>query len=338
MDAFVRGPHDSLLPVTDDRGAWGRGRCGRPWPERARDVPVRDLRSTAIDAVVLQRPEELELVERWTGRRPGSDLPAVFVEHNAPRGSAAWSRHPLAERYDIPIVHVTHFNALMWDCGAAPTRVIEHGVPDPGHLYSGELPRAAVVINEPVRRWRTVGADLLPRFAAAVPLDVYGMGTSGLGRVDFVRSAPAEPDRPDTAPHDFRVHGDLDTSSLHKAMARRRLYLHSTRWTSLGIALVEAMMLGMPIVAAATTAAPHSVPEDAGVVSADLDALVTAATRLAADPALAYEAGAAARDHALAHFGLDRFLADWDALWDSVAPRPRVSEPAPTPVSTGGDR
>src|SRR4051812_10711096 len=103
-----------------------------------------------------------QLTAMWTGRRPGIDLPAVYVEHNTPRGPAATSRHPLADRPDIPIVHVTNFNQLMWDRGRAPTTVIPHGIVDPGERYAGELARVAVVINEPVRRWRNTGTDLLP--------------------------------------------------------------------------------------------------------------------------------------------------------------------------------
>ncbi|WP_258049573.1 glycosyltransferase [Streptomyces finlayi] len=90
--------------------------------------------------------------------------------------------HPLAGRADIPLVHVTHFNRLMWNNGRAPTSVIEHGIIDPGHLWTGTEPRAAVVVNEPVRRGRTTGTDLLPGFAAAAPLDVFGVGTEGLAR------------------------------------------------------------------------------------------------------------------------------------------------------------
>ena len=36
--------------------------------------------------VVLQRPDELDLAERWLGAAPGRDVPAVYVEHNTPRG------------------------------------------------------------------------------------------------------------------------------------------------------------------------------------------------------------------------------------------------------------
>ena len=77
-------------------------------------------------------------------------------------------------------MHVTRFNAVYWDCGRSPVRVVEHGIPDPGARWTGDIPRAAVVINDPLRRGRTTGTDLLPGFAAAAPLDVFGMGVSGL--------------------------------------------------------------------------------------------------------------------------------------------------------------
>ena len=79
--SFVRGPHTVLLPLLPDRAPDGRGRAQTyPWPDTAVEVTPQELRDTEIDAVVLQRPEEVALCERWTGRRPGRDLPAVFVE------------------------------------------------------------------------------------------------------------------------------------------------------------------------------------------------------------------------------------------------------------------
>ena len=65
----------------------------------------------------------------------------MFLEHNAPGGPAASSRHPTADRDDLTLVHVTHFNALMWDAGRTRTEVVEHGIVDPGYHYTGTLPR-----------------------------------------------------------------------------------------------------------------------------------------------------------------------------------------------------
>ena len=60
---------------------------------------------------------------------------------------------------------------------------------------------------------------------------------------------------------------------LHDEMARRRVYLHPIRWTSLGLSLLEAMHLGMPVVALGTTEAAEAVPPEAGVISTRLDVL-----------------------------------------------------------------
>ena len=300
-DSFVSGRHRCVLPVNPLKDANGRGLCGRDWP-RAQEVSTLDLRDETVDLVVLQRPEEIDLVTRWLERRPGVDVPAVYVEHNAPRPFAVDSVHPVADRCDIPIVHVTDFNRLMWNNGDAPTRVINHGIADPGWLYSGEVAAAATMINEPCRRWRTVGADLLTVLGEHVPIDVWGIDTDVL--TECVVS-----------PH-VRGRGDVPTAQLLPEVARRRVFLHTARWTSLGLSLIEAMFIGMPVVAVASTMAPLAVPPEAGVVSADIDTLIRALETFVADGAAASAAGKAARDFALARFGIERFLADWDDLID----------------------
>jgi len=78
------------------------------------------------------------------------------------------------------------------------------------------------------------------------------------------------------------------------------------------------MHLGMPVVALGTTEVPEAVPAEAGVVSTRLDVLAAAMRRLIADPDEALERGRAARAAVLERYGLDRFLADWDAVLEEV--------------------
>ncbi len=304
--AFVQGEHEYVVPVLPDRGADGRGRAETwDWPDRVEERTPEQLRDADLDLVVLQRPHELDdLCERWTGRRPGRDLPAVYLEHNAPQGRIAEMAHPAADRDDLLVCHVTHFNDLFWDCGTTPTRVVEHGIVDPGASglrSTGDVPHAAVVINEARRRHRVTGTDLLPRFeAAGVPIDLFGMDAAALGGVE-----------------------DLPQGALHEALARRAVYLHPIRWTSLGLSLIEAMQLGMPVVALATTEAIEAVPPEAGVLSTRVDTLAAAARRFIDDPDAARAAGAAARTAALERFGLQRFLDDWNDLLEEVTDRAR---------------
>ncbi|MEV1290196.1 glycosyltransferase [Micromonospora sp. NPDC049679] len=301
--AFVHGKHRYLVPVTPDRGRYGLGRARTyPWPDAAEEVTPEQLADEDVDLVVLQRPEELELASGWLRRQIGRDVPAIFVEHNTPKGDVPHSRHPLADRDDLLIAHVTHFNELFWDTGATRTGVIEHGVVEPTTDYTGELERLAVVTNEPVRRGRVTGTDLMPRFAQVAPLDVFGMGVAGL---------------PDLLglPHErVTPHDDVPQSRMHAEVARRRVYLHLCRWTSLGLSLIEAMVIGMPVVVLATTEAVAAVPPQAGVLSTRVDTLVDAARWLIEEPTAAHRLGEQARAVARTRYGLDRFLADWDRL------------------------
>ena len=126
-------------------------------------------------------------------------------------------------------------------------------------------------------------------------MDLFGMDAAAIGGIE-----------------------DIPQERLHDEMARRRVYLHPIRWTSLGLSLLEAMQLGMPVVALATTEVPEAVPPQAGVISTDVDELGRALRRFAHDPVAARACGEAARQAALDRYGLDRFLADWDQLLEEV--------------------
>jgi glycosyltransferase involved in cell wall biosynthesis len=232
-------------------------------------------------------------------------VPLVWLEHNTPQGRISEMCHPARDRDDLTVVHVTATNALFWDTGSSPTVVIEHGVIDPGHRWTGDVAAAGVVVNEPARRGRVTGTDLLPRLATAGRLDVFGMGVERLA---------GELGHPDW----LGVHDDVPQSAMHTELARRRAYVHPFRWTSLGLSLVEAMLLGMPVVALATTAVPDSVPRHCGIVTNDVDTLVEGLARLLADHDEAARMGAAARAHAVERFSLDRFLSQWDRLLEEI--------------------
>jgi hypothetical protein len=289
--AFVQGKHRYLIPVNAERDAYGRGRARTyDWPPNAEERPLAQIRDA--DVAVCQRPEELALVP--------PHLPVIYVEHNTPRSDVPATRHPMADRHDLVIVHVTHFNELFWDTGGTRTTVIEHGIVEPAARWTGEQQRLAVVTNEPVRRGRVTGTDLFGRFAAVAPLDVFGMGVAGLAGARIT------------------AHDDPPQRWMHEQVARRRAYLHLCRWTSLGLSLIEAMQIGMPVLSLATTEAVEAVPPGAGVLSTRVGALVEAAHWLLDDPDAARRLGDRARQVALKRYGLDRFLADWDRLLEET--------------------
>jgi glycosyltransferase involved in cell wall biosynthesis len=84
--------------------------------------------------------------------------------------------------------------------------------------------------------------------------------------------------------------------------------------------LIEAMQLGMPVVALAATEAVMAVPPGAGVLSTDVDDLADAVRTYLHDPALAAQTGRRGREAALRRYGLARFLDEWDRLLKEVIP------------------
>src|SRR5690606_30796339 len=147
-----------------------------------------------------------------------------------------------------------------------------------------------------------------PVLSETAALDVFGMNVHQLG------------DALDIPGDRLWTFEDLPQHRLHGELARRRVYVHTSRWTSLGLSLLEAMHLGMPVVALATTEALAAVPPDAGVVTARPEELEGAVWRFGHDPSEAQVVGAAAREAALPRSGLGRFLADWDAGLASYGP------------------
>src|SRR5947209_4152115 len=224
-------PHDIFLPVKPGRpeGYGGRGQTF-PWPDNVHEVPAEDVRALELDCVLTQSHRNWS-VDREELLSPAQlALPAVHLEHDPPRQSPTDTRHPV-EDPNVLLVHVTHFNQLMWDSGTTPTRVIEHGVLVPGDVpYSGEIERGVVVVNGRRRRGRRLGADVFERARQHVPLDLVGMFAEEAGGL-----------------------GEVPPPELPAFVARYRFFFHPIRYTSLGLAAIEAMMVGLPVVALATT-------------------------------------------------------------------------------------
>jgi hypothetical protein len=302
VNALVRGDHDYLVCATDPSGG-GPPVPTSPWPDSVTVASAEEVRANPPDVVVIQRLEEIDCCRNLLGFEPGRDRPAIFCEHNVPKHDIPSAVHPLADRDNWLIVHVTGVNALLWDCGRTPSRVVGHGIPDPGVRYVGDLDRAAFVVNEPVRRCRLVGTDLIPLVAPDVGVDVFG--------IDGNLLVDAQPEA------DLRFGGNLAQQELWDAVARDRVYLHLNRWTSLGLSLIEAMLMAMPVAVLAMTEAA-SLPPEIGAVSSDPARLRRRVRELIDDAAEARRCGALARAVALERFGLAAFLRGWDDAYEQA--------------------
>ena len=291
-------PHDFFLPVDAARSMHHSGRSGTlPWGDNVFDVPVEAIRDTEFDLVMFQSRHEWDDAQHRLLSEAQRRLPRVYIEHDPPQQSPTDTRHWVADP-NVLLVHVTHFNALMWDAGPTPVRVIEHGIlPLSNARYSGHVARGCVVVNNIESRGRRLGLDVWQSASEQVPLSLFGMNSRGIGG-----------------------EGEVENRRLPDVMAAHRFFFNPIRYTSLGLAIIEAMMVGMPIVGLATTELVSVVRNgENGFVDTRLDVLVAAMRTLLAEPELARQLGAAARATALERFGIGRFVADWMDAIASVA-------------------
>ena len=157
---------------------------------------------------------------------------------------------------------------------------------DPTLRYDGHRREGIVVVNELQRRGRMAGFDLFDQLRQHVPLTTAGMKSAEIGRL-----------------------GEIHYRHLHRRVAEYRFLFSPMRYSSLPLAVIEAMTIGMPMVIQNNV---H------GFVSADPDELLDRMRYLLDNPDEAKRMGDNARQLALSRFGLARFVRDWNMLFSEV--------------------
>jgi glycosyl transferase family 1 len=290
-------PHDFYVLSKPGRPPGYAGRAGLlPWGDNVIDLPVDAAREQPLDCILFQDDHQyLDDQFRYLDASQRA-LPRIYIEHDPPREHPTDTRHPVDDA-GVLVVHVTAFNRLMWDCGSVPTTVIEHGVVVPsGPGYKGTLPRGVVVVNDLVRRGRRLGSDVFAAARDKLPLDLVGMGATECGGL-----------------------GEVPHAELGAFLANYRFFFNPIRYTSLGLAVIEAMMIGLPVVALATTELVTVLRnEESGFLHTDPAVLHRYMRALLADPDAARAVGERGRQTATARFSIGRFVDDWNRTLLSV--------------------
>ena len=284
-----QGDYTIYIPVKNERneGYYGRGETF-PFGDNVIEVPAHEVRDIEFDCVLFQTNKNylVDQYEILTGQQ--RTLPRIYLEHDPPVKHPSDSRHVMNDP-DVLMVHVTHFNKLMWQHDHGNVRVIEHGVLEPALDYSGELEKGIVVINNLYQRGRKLGADIFEEVSKHVPLDLIGMGTKEYGGL-----------------------GEVLHPHLPAFISRYRFFFNPIRYTSLGLAVCEAMMMGMPVVALATTEYVTTIQNDvSGFIHTDVEYLVEKMQLLLQNRQLAVSLGAEAKKFAEQRFNIERFVFDW---------------------------
>lgn len=294
-----QGNYEIYIPVTEtkkEEGYYGRGNTF-PFGKNVIEIPVAEVKNTEFDCILFQTNKNYLTDQHEILSEKQKKLPRIYLEHDPPWQHPTNTRHCMQDE-EINFVHVTHFNKLMWDNGNVKTTVIEHGVTDPQVEYTGELERGVVVINNLPSRGRLLGLDLFLEARKHVPLDLVGMGTGELGL------------------------GEVLHPQLPSFVSRYRFFFNPIRWTSLGLAICEAMMIGIPVVGMATTELSSVIQnERSGFIHTDLNYLINKMKLLLKDRDLAVQLGKEGRRTAMERFNIKRFAQEWEELFERAINR-----------------
>lgn len=290
-------PHDIYLPkkVVAEEGYLGLT-SSYPWPANLHEVPVEDVINNDFDCILFQSHKNYLIDQHQILSARQRDLPKIYLEHDPPRESPTDTIHPVNDPNTL-VVHVTDFNRLMWDCRNSPTAVIDHGVIIPQDVkYQGDMEKGIVVVNNIQKRGRRLGFDIFNQARQELDLDLYGIGWEiAEGK------------------------GEVSHSELPSLMSRYRYFYNPIRYTSLGLSICEAMMVGMPIVGLATAELSTVIENNvSGFISTRPEELIEAAKELNRNKNLARKWGEGARLKAIERFSISRFINDWNNVLSNV--------------------
>src|SRR5690606_5391239 len=248
--------------------------------DNVHEISVEDAARREFDCIIYQSQSAYEEDAPTLLTPAQRALPSIYIEHDPPRPYPVDTPHPFKHERGI-LVHVTHYNALNWDAGDQPVQVIEHGVPfNPSLRHTGEKAAGITAINGLKKRGRRMGADLFEWSRRQVPLDLIGMQSEEMGGL-----------------------GEVPNLDVAAAMAPYRFFYTPIRYTSLGLALIEAMLLGMPVVGVAATELPTVIENGRnGFVHTDQYRIVDVMRQLIDEPGLARQWGDEARRTAMTRF------------------------------------
>lgn len=296
-----QGNYDIYIPVKPEKteGYYGRGETF-PFGDNVIEIPAGLVNQYEFDVILFQTNQNYLADQYEILSAEQRNLPKIYIEHDPPRKHPTDTRHVL-DTPEVTLVHVTHFNRLMWDSNSTPTAVIEHGVTDAGVSYNGRLNKGIVVINNLPQRGRLLGLDIFLKVKEQVPIDLVGMGTGNLGL------------------------GEVLHPQLPEFISQYRFFFNPIRYTSLGLAVCEAMMMGIPVVGLATTELSAVIENGrSGYIHTDVDYLIKKMQLLLQDAQHATQLGANGRAIALNKFNISRFTQQWEQLFLAVVNKQHV--------------
>jgi hypothetical protein len=311
---LIQAPHDFYLLSMPERPPGYSGRSPSiQWGDNVFDMPIGMVQHYEFDCILFQEDQHY-LEDQYLYLSPSQRrLPRIYLEHDVPHEHPTDMRHPMDDA-DVLLVHVTPFNALMWDSGKIPMRVIEYGVVVPENVaYIGNIAKGLTLIDHLGIGERRLGRDIFSAIREQIPLDLAGASAEDPGNGD---------------------EGLLQQRIA--SFASYRFFFNPIRYGNLNLAVIEAMMIGQPIIGLATCELATVIDNGvSGYIDTDINKLAAHMCVLLGDPDYARLLGEGARRRAMQRFNIHRFIADWNAAFSQVTGFPLSTAQLVKPIPLG---
>ncbi len=250
------------------------------------EVDLSKIKNLDFDLILFQDEESYQTDQFEVLSDQQRQLPKIYLEHHPPKQHPTNAKH-FVEDVDVQLVHVNHYNALMWDNNQLKISVIENGVPISSISFSAKDAQGVVVLEEFPADERVTGADIFRQVKEALPIAVIQIGKE-----------------------------DVSYQNLAEKISNYRFLFCPDRYASPQFSVFKAMMLGMPVVGLATTALPTIIENEvSGFVHSDLNYLIGKMQTLLNNSQLAMQMGAKAHEQASELFNSNLFLSAWNQLF-----------------------
>jgi hypothetical protein len=187
-------------------------------------------------------------------------------------------------------VFITEFSKAAWE-GQPEDSVVYHGVsPSLFSGWHGKETHGISVVNQFASRDVFCGWNIWQEVSRQVPIQLVGENP-GLSQ-----SAKS-------------------TEELVQKLASARFFLNTSQWSPIPLSLIEAMMVGCPIITTDKQEIPKFLKHEENALIANTpDEMVRAARRLQVDDELCQKLSRNVRQTALQFFSIDRFTKEWNDI------------------------
>lgn len=312
MNNLVKTGHNFYIPVKPGRPYNYDGKTsGYKWPKNAHEIKAKQIKDLQYDLIILQTLQQATEEQNLVLTKKQRKVPKIFIVHSPfKRDPREYFKDKEKKKMMIgirdkilptinAIIHVSKYGLKQWNRAfpnvKSKSKVIYHCIETPNINWKGDTKKAVTAINNLPERIEC-GPDIWQKVSKKAPVVLFGANSEK-----------------------FRGKGLIKNDKLKTELSKYRVYFNPTTASSLPMAMLEAMSIGLPVVTTATTDIPYIVKNGInGFTSNNTDVLSNKINLLIKNKNLAQKLGSRAKGTIKKEFSTERFIKEWNNLFKEL--------------------